>query len=85
MLVISHISYWLIKFEFVLEEPLHRSTTLNYQAATRFIEHSLPDLTSGKSSITFFVIGTFLSFVISYFLKINIAVCRTAEKHEEYQ
>ncbi|KAJ6915294.1 hypothetical protein NC651_017324 [Populus alba x Populus x berolinensis] len=26
-------------------EPLHRSTTLNYQAATRFIEHSLPDLT----------------------------------------
>ncbi|CAI0376603.1 unnamed protein product [Linum tenue] len=26
--------------------PLRRSTTLNYQAATRFIEHSLPDLTS---------------------------------------
>ncbi|KAG7037658.1 Nuclear nucleic acid-binding protein C1D [Cucurbita argyrosperma subsp. argyrosperma] len=25
--------------------PLKRSTTLNYQAATRFIEHSLPDLT----------------------------------------
>ncbi|CAN1802332.1 Nuclear nucleic acid-binding protein C1D, partial [Linum perenne] len=25
--------------------PLRRSTTLNYQAATRFIEHSLPDLT----------------------------------------
>ncbi|KAL9313223.1 hypothetical protein ACSQ67_018675 [Phaseolus vulgaris] len=26
--------------------PLRPSTTLNYQAATRFIEHSLPDLTS---------------------------------------
>ncbi|KAH7659862.1 exosome complex protein LRP1 protein [Dioscorea alata] len=26
-------------------EPLRRSTTLNSQAATRFIEHSLPDLT----------------------------------------
>ncbi|KAD6453830.1 hypothetical protein R6Q59_015618 [Mikania micrantha] len=26
-------------------EPLRPSTTLNYQAATRFIEHSLPDLT----------------------------------------
>ncbi|CAN1316265.1 Nuclear nucleic acid-binding protein C1D, partial [Linum perenne] len=30
---------------FVHEAPLRRSTTLNYQAATRFIEHSLPDLT----------------------------------------
>ncbi|KAJ0859027.1 putative exosome-associated factor Rrp47/DNA strand repair C1D [Helianthus annuus] len=27
------------------KEPLRPSTTLNYQAATRFIEHSLPDLT----------------------------------------
>ncbi|XP_027355676.1 nuclear nucleic acid-binding protein C1D [Abrus precatorius] len=27
------------------EAPLRPSTTLNYQAATRFIEHSLPDLT----------------------------------------
>ncbi|KAI3703676.1 hypothetical protein L1987_73868 [Smallanthus sonchifolius] len=26
-------------------EPLRPSTTLNYQGATRFIEHSLPDLT----------------------------------------
>ncbi|KAG6608310.1 Nuclear nucleic acid-binding protein C1D, partial [Cucurbita argyrosperma subsp. sororia] len=31
--------------KFVHEAPLKRSTTLNYQAATRFIEHSLPDLT----------------------------------------
>ncbi|KAF7830362.1 nuclear nucleic acid-binding protein C1D [Senna tora] len=29
----------------VCEAPLRPSTTLNYQAATRFIEHSLPDLT----------------------------------------
>lgn len=28
--------------------PLRPSTTLNYQAATRFIEHSLPDLTSDQ-------------------------------------
>ncbi|KAF5177801.1 Sas10/Utp3/C1D family [Thalictrum thalictroides] len=28
-----------------LVTPLRPSTTLNYQAATRFIEHSLPDLT----------------------------------------
>ncbi|XP_050364822.1 uncharacterized protein LOC126783402 [Argentina anserina] len=27
------------------QAPLRPSTTLNYQAATRFIEHSLPDLT----------------------------------------
>ncbi|KAJ6758680.1 SUN-COR STEROID HORMONE RECEPTOR CO-REPRESSOR [Salix koriyanagi] len=27
------------------KEPSRRSTTLNYQAATRFIEHSLPELT----------------------------------------
>ncbi|XP_058082484.1 uncharacterized protein LOC131230602 [Magnolia sinica] len=27
-------------------EPLRPSTTINYQAATRFIEHSLPDLTA---------------------------------------
>ncbi|KAK4792019.1 hypothetical protein SAY86_022454 [Trapa natans] len=27
------------------KEPLRPSTSLNYQAATRFIEHSLPDLT----------------------------------------
>lgn len=35
------------QFDFV-EAPLRPSTTLNYQAATRFIEHSLPDLTPGK-------------------------------------
>uniref|UniRef100_A0A2N9HD88 Nuclear nucleic acid-binding protein C1D n=1 Tax=Fagus sylvatica TaxID=28930 RepID=A0A2N9HD88_FAGSY len=29
-----------------LVAPLRPSTTLNYKAATRFIEHSLPDLTS---------------------------------------
>lgn len=34
--------------EFVLEAPLRPSTALNYQAATRFIEHSLPDLTAGR-------------------------------------
>ncbi|XP_059460432.1 uncharacterized protein LOC132189682 [Corylus avellana] len=28
--------------------PLRPSATLNYQAATRFIEHSLPDLTQGQ-------------------------------------
>ncbi|XP_061365270.1 uncharacterized protein LOC133308641 [Gastrolobium bilobum] len=28
--------------------PLRPSTTLNYKAATRFIEHSLPDLTPGQ-------------------------------------
>ncbi|CAM8964097.1 unnamed protein product [Rhodiola kirilowii] len=28
--------------------PLRPSTTLNYRAATRFIEHSLPDLTSDQ-------------------------------------
>ncbi|KAL5558238.1 hypothetical protein UlMin_034449 [Ulmus minor] len=28
--------------------PLRPSTTLNHQAATRFIEHSLPDLTQGQ-------------------------------------
>ncbi|KAE8056260.1 hypothetical protein FH972_013047 [Carpinus fangiana] len=28
--------------------PLRPSATLNYQAATRFIEHSLPDLTPGQ-------------------------------------
>lgn len=28
--------------------PLRPSTTLNYQAATRFIEHSLPDLTQDQ-------------------------------------
>lgn len=28
--------------------PLRPSTTLNYQAATRFIEHSLPDLTPAQ-------------------------------------
>lgn len=33
------------QFVDISKEPLHRSTTLNYQAATRFIEHSLPDLT----------------------------------------
>ncbi|KAF9662053.1 hypothetical protein SADUNF_Sadunf18G0013300 [Salix dunnii] len=29
----------------ISKEPSRRSTTLNYQAATRFIEHSLPELT----------------------------------------
>ncbi|KAL1290976.1 hypothetical protein HN51_059529 [Arachis hypogaea] len=29
----------------LMQAPLRPSTTLNYQAATRFIEHSLPDLT----------------------------------------
>ncbi|KAJ6743851.1 SUN-COR STEROID HORMONE RECEPTOR CO-REPRESSOR [Salix viminalis] len=33
------------QFVDISKEPLHRSTTLNYQAATRFIEHSLPGLT----------------------------------------
>ncbi|TXG62275.1 hypothetical protein EZV62_013638 [Acer yangbiense] len=30
------------------KEPSRPSTTLNYQAATRFIEHSLPHLTTGQ-------------------------------------
>ncbi|KAL6012182.1 hypothetical protein ACLOJK_002660 [Asimina triloba] len=30
------------------KEPLRPSTTINYQAATRFIEHSLPDLTADQ-------------------------------------
>ncbi|KAG5244462.1 nuclear nucleic acid-binding protein [Salix suchowensis] len=33
------------QFVDISKEPSHRSTTLNYQAATRFIEHSLPGLT----------------------------------------
>ncbi|GJS81055.1 nuclear nucleic acid-binding protein C1D [Tanacetum coccineum] len=33
------------KFINLSNAPLRPSTTLNYQAATRFIEHSLPDLT----------------------------------------
>ncbi|KAJ7966276.1 nuclear nucleic acid-binding protein C1D [Quillaja saponaria] len=33
------------RFLSLSREPLRPSTTLNYQAATRFIEHSLPDLT----------------------------------------
>lgn len=33
------------RIEDLSKEPLRPSTTLNYQAATRFIEHSLPDLT----------------------------------------
>lgn len=35
------------------EAPLRPSTTLNRQAATRFIEHSLPDLTPGVLSSFF--------------------------------
>lgn len=37
-------------FSFV-SAPLRPSAKLNYQAATRFIEHSLPDLTSGISFV----------------------------------
>ncbi|KAB1204705.1 Nuclear nucleic acid-binding protein C1D [Morella rubra] len=33
------------RFTDLSKAPLRPSTTLNYQAATRFIEHSLPDLT----------------------------------------
>uniref|UniRef100_A0A2P2KT22 Nuclear nucleic acid-binding protein C1D n=1 Tax=Rhizophora mucronata TaxID=61149 RepID=A0A2P2KT22_RHIMU len=33
------------RFVDLSKAPLRPSTTLNYQAATRFIEHSLPDLT----------------------------------------
>ncbi|KAJ6329919.1 hypothetical protein OIU76_008693 [Salix suchowensis] len=33
------------QFVDISKEPSHRSTTLNYQAATRFIEHSLLGLT----------------------------------------
>lgn len=33
------------RFQALSKEPLRPSATLNYQAATRFIEHSLPDLT----------------------------------------
>lgn len=43
---------WLHDFKFVLPAPLRPSATLNYQAATRFIEHSLPDLTPGRCSFT---------------------------------
>ncbi|KAJ0030645.1 nuclear nucleic acid-binding protein C1D [Pistacia vera] len=35
----------LTRFIDLSKAPLRPSTTLNYQAATRFIEHSLPDLT----------------------------------------
>ncbi|KAH9760312.1 nuclear nucleic acid-binding protein c1d [Citrus sinensis] len=35
----------LLSFCRLLSAPMRPSTTLNYQAATRFIEHSLPDLT----------------------------------------
>ncbi|OAY71989.1 Nuclear nucleic acid-binding protein C1D [Ananas comosus] len=35
------------RFESWSKAPLRPSTTLNYQAATRFIGHSLPHLTSG--------------------------------------
>ncbi|GAB4854649.1 hypothetical protein Ancab_023231 [Ancistrocladus abbreviatus] len=34
------------RFVDLSKEPLRPSTTINYQAATRFIEHSLPDLTA---------------------------------------
>ncbi|XP_062164089.1 uncharacterized protein LOC133870860 [Alnus glutinosa] len=36
------------KFIDLSKAPLRPSATLNYQAATRFIEHSLPDLTPGQ-------------------------------------
>lgn len=36
------------RFISLSKAPLRRSTTLNHQAATRFIEHSLPDLTQDQ-------------------------------------
>ncbi|KAF8393017.1 hypothetical protein HHK36_021258 [Tetracentron sinense] len=36
------------RFMDLSKAPLRPSATLNYQAATRFIEHSLPDLTPGQ-------------------------------------
>ncbi|KAJ0090781.1 hypothetical protein Patl1_12592 [Pistacia atlantica] len=38
----------LTRFIDLSKAPLRPSTTLNYRAATRFIEHSLPDLTPGR-------------------------------------
>ncbi|EEF46868.1 nuclear nucleic acid-binding protein C1D [Ricinus communis] len=38
------------RFVDLSEAPLRPSTTLNYQAATRFIEHSLPDLTAEQKT-----------------------------------
>ncbi|KAH9760313.1 nuclear nucleic acid-binding protein c1d [Citrus sinensis] len=38
----------LLSFCRLLSAPMRPSTTLNYQAATRFIEHSLPDLTHAQ-------------------------------------
>ncbi|KAB5513828.1 hypothetical protein DKX38_027734 [Salix brachista] len=46
--VTERLSLYQDKLEQVInisKEPSRRSTTLNYQAATRFIEHSLPELT----------------------------------------
>lgn len=39
---------------FSVTEPLRPSAKLNYQAATRFIEHSLPDLSPGIKPFFFF-------------------------------
>ena len=43
----------LLCFSVFIVEPLRQTTVLNRQAATRFIEHSLPDLTSGNLSYSF--------------------------------
>lgn len=48
--MIVHVIHLLTLHSFPLHlvpAPLRPSTTINYQAATRFIEHSLPDLTPG--------------------------------------
>ncbi|KAL0718201.1 hypothetical protein Bca4012_067523 [Brassica carinata] len=43
----------MIRFSVSIIEPLRLTTALNRQAATRFIEHSLPDLTSGNLLYSF--------------------------------
>lgn len=52
-----------VSLHFIVE-PLRPTTVLNRQAATRFIEHSLPDLSSGKLLYSY----TVFAFLPSLFL-----------------
>jgi hypothetical protein len=70
-------------FKFVLQAPLRPSATLNYQAATRFIEHSLPDLTRGRWFFTNYNVHDSLPF-LALSIEELLILCRPKAEFEKY-